>query len=176
MTMRTVGIIMRPAFTLVETIAVILVLGVLSVVTTPLILSAGDAFGQAALARERTEDASMALERIVRALREAPDQSGAPGTPDITTATATSIEFADGTEIELLGTTLWLALPGEAAAPVCQHVTAFELTYLNAGGGTITVSSPTDALNANRLHIRLAPEGGAELRTSVFLRCTLGGA
>lgn len=166
----------RRAFTLIETIAVIVVAGVLAGVVVPVVASSTGAFADMSEARDRTEAASLAMERIVRALREAGDRADVAGVPDITLASAGRVQFGDGTEIRLTGTTLWYAEPGAAEAPLCQHVAAFELVYLGHDGLELDPAVAANLLLVERLHVRLACSGAAELRTSVFLRCTLGGA
>lgn len=164
------------AFTLIETIAVIVVVGLLAGVIVPVVAFSTTAFSEMSEARDRTESASLAMERIVRALREAGDEASAAGTPDIDVATASRVQFGDGTEVRLSGTTLWLNEPSQTESPLCQFVSAFELTYLGDDGLSLDPSVPANLPLVRRLHIRLACTGGAELRTSVFLRCTLGGS
>lgn len=166
----------RHAFTLIETIAVIVVVGVLAGVIVPVVAQSTTTFADMSEQRDRTEATSLALERIVRAFREAPDKTASAGVPDINTATSSRLKFTDGTEVRLSGTTLWFNEPGQTESPLCQNVSAFELTYLGADGLSLNISVSANWDLVQRINVRLACTGGAELRTSVFLRCTLGGS
>ncbi len=158
-------------FTLVETIAVILVLGVLAGVTAPLMVGAAGSYADARDGRRAVEDASFALDRIVRILREAPSDATA-GEPGFASADADGFELADGTEVSLSGTDLMLSIAGGAAAPLCRDVAVFELTYRGADGAVLDFGGGDVPGDAARVEIRIAASG-QEMRTAVFLRATM---
>lgn len=164
------------AFTLIETIAVIVVMGLLAGMIVPVVASSTNAFATMSEARDRTESASLAMERIVRAVREVDDDPDVAGAADLSIASVSRIRFADGTEVRLDGTTLWLDEPDETEAPLCQHVSAFEVTYLGDDGLELDPGVAANLPLVRRLHIRIACSNAAELRTSVFLRSSLEGA
>lgn len=146
------------AFTLVELIAVMVILSVLAAATAPIVASAGQAYTDASNRRSAAADLAFALDRAGRTLREAPGP--------VVNVSATSIELAGGERLALLGSTLWLTEPGGAASPLCQRVGTFQIVCLGEDGRTDVASSPQEA---QRLHI-LAEREGLWLGTVIFLR------
>jgi len=167
---------MRPAFTLIEMIAVLTLTAAIAGVTAPILLSASGAFTDANAQRERTEAASMALERVVRTLREIPDRGQAgPGVPSIAGMTGSSITLEDGTAFTLSGQVLMMSVAGGQPARLCTGVAAFELTFIGSDGSALDPAAGDTPAQVRVVEIRLAREGAIELRTRVLLRCTLGG-
>ena len=161
---------MQRGFTLIELIASMVVLGVVASVSAPLIGAASDSFVTSANNRDDIERLAHAMDRSVRLLREVPATAAGSGLPDIVVAATDNIEFADGAELELVGTTLMLTPAGGAASPLCTGVTAFELAYLAEDGLTDTIATPQ---TSQRIEIRIVA-GGHELRSSVFFRVAMG--
>lgn len=162
----------RRAFTLIELISVIVIMGAISAVIAPLVTAAATTHAQSASQRETAESLGAAMERIVRVLRETPATEPGEPTPDFTSAGASSVTLADGHAVELIDSTLWLTVPGETPAPLCQGVTEFHLDYLGADGVTDTTMSPDQT---QRIEVTLASDA-MELRTCVFLRIARAGA
>jgi len=160
-------------FTLIETIAVIVVVGLLAGMIIPVLAASTSMFAKVSETRSRTESASLAMERAVRVLRETASDPADPGAADIDIATASRVRFADGTDLRLDGSTLWLDEPAVAESPLCQYVEVFELTYLGEDGLEIDISNVANLPLVQRLNVRLACENAAELRTSVYLRSAL---
>lgn len=158
------------AFTLVELVASMVVLGVVASVAAPLIASASDAFVKASSNRDDVERVSHAMDRVIRLLRTAPATAPGSGQPDITVATADHIEFGDGSELQLVGTTLMLTPAGGVASPLCAGVTVFELSYLLENGNGSSIGTP---LSTQRMRVRIVANG-QELRSAVFLRIATG--
>lgn len=157
-------------FTLIELISAMVILGVIASVTAPLIGAASDSFVEAADNRDDLERIAHTMDRAVRLLREAPATAPGSGLADITVAAIDNIEMADGSELELVGSTLMLTPAGGAASPLCTGVTAFELSYLAEDGLSDTIATPQ---STQRMEIRIAA-GGHELRSSVFFRIAMG--
>lgn len=158
------------AFTLIEMMGVIVIFATLAAVISPVALQAAGAHRRAATQRDASERAGHALERIVRLLRECPPAVEGEPAPGITAAASDSITLIDGSKAELIGTTLWLTPAGEAAAPLCADVDAFELRYRAADGVADTIADPE---STQRIEVRLTA-GAFELRTIVFLRVAEG--
>ena len=146
------------------------VLGVVASVAAPLIGAASDAYVTAADNRDDVERLAHAMDRALRLLRETPATTPGSGQPDISVAATDNIEFADGSALILIGTTLWLTPIGGAAAPLCTGVKVFELTYLGEDGVTNTIAASE---NTQRIEIRIIANGH-ELRSAVFLRIATG--
>jgi len=148
----------KNAFTLVELIAVMVILGALAAATAPIVASAGQSYADASNLRAAADDLAYALQRAGRTLRHA---SGS-----VTIATDEAIELSGGQRLERLGTTLWLTEPGQAPSPLCQDVTTFQITHLADDGQTDCASDPADI---QRLHIT-AERSGVWLATVIHLR------
>lgn len=148
----------RNAFTLVELIAVMVILGALAAATAPIVATAGQSYADASNLRAAADDLAYALQRAARTLRDAPG--------NVIIATDGAIELSGGKRLERLGTTLWLTEPGEAPSPLCQDVTAFQITHLAEDGQTDSASDPAEI---QRLHIT-AERSGVWLATVIHLR------
>ena len=160
----------RRGFTLPEVIATIVIVGALAAVGAPLIAELSDAHASASAQRSSSESVGVAIERVVRMIREAPTDGS--GGVDITTAGASTLLLGNGHRVELITQTLWLTVPGEAASPLLQGVSAFELAYLGADGATDTSSAPAQT---QRITIRIAT-GNFELRSAAWIRVARGQA
>lgn len=158
------------AFTLIELLAVMIIISTVGVVTSGILMSASQMYTTSAAHRRAAENVALALDRVVRVLREAPAKPTPAGAANISSATATTITLSDGNAIALSGNTLNLSSATVSNAPLCKDVTAFQITYLDGAGTVVDLSSGTDTVR--RVHIRLAA-GGTELRTSTWLRAGL---
>ncbi len=174
----------RGGFTLVEVIAVIVLLGVLGGVTSSLILSATAAFVDSSVRMQLHGEASVTLDRLVRELREidADPAAGAPA-PHITEASASVLAWGDDSRLRLDGSDLLLAADGAAERLLCNGVSEFSIAYFDESNRPLLVGAsvaPADRPRIRRLALRLAltRQGLTEsLQTRVFLRCAMmGGA
>lgn len=162
---------MRRGYTLIELVAVTVILGAVAGVTSPLIVACAERYASASARRESADACGHAMERIVRTLREAPESGSIAGAPGIVSVTAGSIEFEDGSLVRLDGQTLWMATAGEDEAELLGGVEWFELRLLGADGVADAMGKPE---HARRAEVGLRA-GGVELRTAVFFRSGLGG-
>ena len=155
--------------TLLEVMLAVLVMSIVAAILMPVIMTSTDAYATAADAREATDRAAFALDRVASLLREAP--AGAqPGTVGIVTAGQDVVELSDGGSVELVGTDLVLTLSGLEPAVLCRGVEQFRLDFLGADGVTDTSTDP-EATRTFRITIAT---GGMELRSAVFARVTIG--
>lgn len=172
----------RGGFTLVEVIAVIVLLGVLGGVTSSLILSATAGFVDSSVRMQLHGEASVALDRLVREWREidADPVAGAPS-PHITEASATVLEWGDDSRLRLDGADLLLAADGAAERLLCNAVSEFSIAYFDESNRPLLVGAsvpPADRPRIRRLALRLAltRQGLTEsLQTRVFVRCAMMG-
>lgn len=153
-------------FTLIELMASTVIVGILAGVVAPIILQLSTAHGLSSEQRQAAQAVGAATERVVRMIREAPALTVGSHSPDITTAAPSLLQFGSGHRVELIGSTLWLTVPGESASPLLQNVSLFNLTYLGDDGVTDTSLS---LLVTQRINIRLAA-GGFEIDTAAFIR------
>jgi len=136
----------RHAFTLVEMLAAIVVMSIISVVIMPVIASASDSYAVARNARTSTERTGFALTRIATIIQSAPIGPIVPGTKPgvgVTSATTNSIQFTDNTGVQLSGTTLQMLVPGKQATSLCFNVDQFTISYLADDGMTDTMATPS---------------------------------
>ena len=155
--------------TLLELIAAITVMSVVAVSVFPVIASAADGYASASQTRQETERIAFAMDRCIRLLREATG-SDPVGSLELTTATADRIVFADGRGIALSGTDLVYIESGQADAPLCREVSAFQIDYIGNDGVTDTISAPAET---QRFIVTLST-GGQTLTGSAFARARIG--
>lgn len=175
----------RRAFTLIETIATIVVLAVLGSSASMILLTSTDGYIDAASQGQLSAEASVSLDRIVRELRSIPLDSPAGGlAPDIDTVTVNSITWKDGDgdacSLTLSGTDLMLAVDGQAAAVLQGDVATLSVATFDESNAALAGSlsgATCDAIRRIELTMTLQRSGVAEtLRTRLFLRCTMVGA
>jgi len=144
----------RAAFTLVEVVVSVVVLGVVAAVTLPLIGAVANSYSAAADVRERTERVAFALDRCVRLLREAPAGADA-STVGVVSAGTDSVLLSNGRGIELSGGVLLLR-EGSSTAPLCRNVSSFSIGCLATDGVTSTVATPGAT---HSFHVALTADG-----------------
>jgi len=157
----------RPAFSLVEVLVSIVVLGVIAAVLLPLIGSVAGAYAAAADVRERTERVAFALDRCVRLLRETPAGADA-STVAVAGAAADHVLFSDGRGLEVSGGVLLLR-SGSGTAPLCRGVTSFQITFLASDGVTSTLAAPQ---GTHCFRVALTADG-VTLVGAAFPRCRM---
>ena len=158
----------RSAFTLVEMIATVTVLGIIGAATLPVVEATGALYAESASMSRSVERASFAIDRLSRVLREvgvADDRSGLA----IAQITPTSFVCTNGDGVSLDQDRLMMSLNGRSAT-LCDGVTEFEILALGADGLTRTESDPS---TTRRVFVRLVCDG-IEIRTTVFPRAAAG--
>jgi len=156
-------------FTLIEVIAVIVLLGIVAGVTLPLAGAAADRYAGAERVRTDAEHAAMAVDRIARLIREIPaDADGV----EVAALTPGRLETEAGALVERLGSTLWLTIPGEEASPLCQEVAAFALRYFGRDGLELDPGAGDAPADTHAIEVSLT-RGRETLITRVFLRGAL---
>lgn len=169
------------AFTLVELLATIVVLGVIATATSSILLAATDGYLSATVRAEAHTEVSVGLDRIVRELRSIPFDGDAGGVaPDIDTVTTSSIAWDDDSSLALDGTDLEITIDGGSAAVLVADVSAFTVTCYdesNAALGSSLAGAACDAIRRVEISITCTRRGISEtLHTRVFLRSTMSGA
>ncbi len=134
--------IVQHGFTLLEMVAAVVVMSIISVTLMPVIAGASDSYASARAVRSSTERAAFALDRIARIVREAPIGNGNTGV-GIDSATQSEVIFSDKTGVRLSGTTLEMLVPGQGAVPLCFDVDSFVIQYFAQDGVTDTILTPT---------------------------------
>ena len=156
-------------FTLLELLASIIVMSIISVTLMPVIGAASESFAVARQVRSSTERAGFALDRVTRVIRQAPIGAGDVGV-GVTSATSNSVIFADGTGFQLVGSTLEMLVVGDDPVPLCLDVDAFEVEYLGDDGVANTANAPA---TTHRFMVTIETDG-IEMSTLVHPRVWIG--
>lgn len=120
----------RPnAFTLVETIAVMVVVSIIGGVLSTVLYAATDSYASTQTQRRSVDEISFALEKITRLVRQQPASESDPGSSSIAEASAELLLFDSGLRIELVDGSLEIELPDLGTAILLAGVDscAFEL-------------------------------------------------
>lgn len=171
----------RRAFTLIEAIASITILGTIAAVAAPLILEAGDGYASASTAGQLHVEASVALDRLARSLRSVEQDSGAPTpSPLITSTTDTSIAWGPASGVSLSGARLVLVDDGRAPAVLLDDVADFRVcTFDESNAALAFTQSGTACRVIRRVELTLTTERHGvrhTLRTRVFVRAAAEGS
>jgi prepilin-type N-terminal cleavage/methylation domain-containing protein len=167
----------RRAFTLIESIATIVILAVVGSMASFILFTASDGHLHAAVAGQLHSEASMAMDRIVRELRATPADSAAPlPAADIQSITPTSIAWAGGSSLALAGSEL-IYTNGDGSAVLVGDVAAFNIQAFDESNQAMAATLSGDACqDVRRLRITLTLERHGvshALRTRIFLRTTM---
>lgn len=169
----------RRAFTLVEAIAAIALIGTLGGIAGAVLFQGIEGYRGVSLRAELHADLASAMDRVDRALRQVPALGG-DGIADLKSVTPTSIEWDEsdgGANITLDSDDLLLGYQGSGGAPILSGVTAFAVQCYDennaALAGTLS-GSALDAVRRVEVTLTAAREGITDtLRTRVYLRCTM---
>ncbi len=165
------------AFTLIETIAAIVVLSIIASTAALLVGRIGASFRDRTTHDQLHLETSVALDRIVREVRAIEcNDDGIGMIPEITAATTTALQWGAGQMIDLNGTQLRLNTDGTNTDALAMDVTALALDYQDESGSSLIsgTSVPTiDLVDIQRIKVSLSTtrSGCTEtLHTLVFLR------
>lgn len=167
-------------FTLIEAVATMTVLAVVSVAASRIIFAATDAYAGSAARSHLSAEGSAAMERIAAELRAIPSRAGAPGTPWIDSVSANSVSWGGGSTLSRSGDRVLLAVDGDAARTLLSNVSAFSIACFDAADQPLPANlsgSACDAVRRIEITLTLSRSGVNEtLRTRVFPRCATTGA
>jgi len=164
------------AFTLVETIAVMVVLGVISAVLSSVLYAATDSYSTAETQRRSVDELGFAMEKIVRLVREQPASSSDPGSSGIVYADSGTLEFESGLRIEHRQQRLELNIPGQGEAVLMEGVDEVMFVLYPDGPGDvqpINLGSGASPAPARLIEVRIV-SGRSVLSTRVLLRSAYG--
>jgi len=168
----------RRGFTLVEAVATMSILAVVSASASRIIFAAADAYAADVTRAELTADLSTALERITAEVRSLPSRPASPGTPWIDSASATTLNFGGASTLTLNGSELRLTIGGGATRVLLKDVAAFTLAYFDEANAGLTPplsGSACDAIRRVQVTVARTRAGTMEtLRTRVYLRAGMG--
>lgn len=156
------------AVSIVETLAAVTIIGIASAAVAPVMSGATDVYVAAARVRGEAESAAFALDRITRALREAPLTPGSGA--GIATAAVNAIELADGAAVRLDGSRVLFTPAGGIEAVLAEGASSLTFRYIGADGLTSTSATPEETV---LVEIDLALTD-VRLVSRVWLRTSLG--
>lgn len=164
------------AFTLIETIAVMVVLGVISAVLSSVLYAATDNYASAESQRRSVDELGFAMEKIVRLVREEPPSSSSPGSSGLIHADSSSLEFESGLRIEHRELRLEVEIPDRGEAVLMDGVDEVSFVLYPDGPGDvppIDLESGASPAPARLLEVRIV-SGRSVLSTRVLLRSAYG--
>lgn len=159
----------RPAFTLLELMAAVVVMSIIAAVLLPIVATSSEAYTQTRRVRSDTERVAFALDRITRIVRQAPIGESGSGV-GVDSATATGLAFTDGTGFELNGTTLEMLVPTGGRSPLCTGVETMSIDYLADDPATDMIDTPT----RTRRFVVTIRAGQVEMRVLIHPRVWIG--
>lgn len=178
---------MRPrhGFSLVEVIAVIVILAVIGGVSSSLILSNVASFTDSSVRMQLHGELSVTLDRLVREFREidADPAAGPPGPPGphISEAGERAMRWSGVRAVRLAGSDLLLSTDGVREDLLCAGVSEFTLAYFDESNRPLLVGgrvADADRPSIRRIALRLSVtrQGLTEtLNTRVFIRAAMTG-
>lgn len=158
----------RRGFTLIEVIATILVLGIISAVMLPLLQASTQTYATAADQRSSGADLDNAVARIVGIIRGITD-AGA-----LSAADEAGFELTDGTRVEFNGVALFLTTAEHEQSLLCPGIEDFELTWLGADGSELDFDAGDGVEEVRRVNL-VAVSGGVVISTAACPRLAWGG-
>jgi prepilin-type N-terminal cleavage/methylation domain-containing protein len=166
----------RRGFTLVELVATIVVLAIIGSVSAGIIFTATDGYVQASTAAALHEEASLAMDRMSRALREI-SRDGAAPVPHINEVGPDSIRWHDDSELVLENESLMLVIDGGPPATLANDVSVFSVRTFDEDNQPLpTTMSGSDCHDIRRIELTLtlSRHGESEtLRMRVFVRAAM---
>ena len=156
-------------FTLLELLVSVVLMGVIGSVLLPVVSSASDSYTTTREVRNATERMAFALDRMSRMVRQAPIGADDEGV-GIRMATASSIEFTDGSGFRLESNQILMLVPGGSPVLLCDDIDQLQITLIGADGVTSTVASPQ---NTHRVVV-MAQTGSLRMSVVAHPRVWIG--
>ena len=174
----------RLGFTLIESMATVVILGALGSTSSLLIVTSVNSLAEAAARLQMHGELSIAMDRIIREIRDIPLDSAAVGVaPDINTADDANLQWDDtvgAAQIITSGSTITLAVKGNAANVLLTDVTQLDFDFDDeddaALGALPRTGASCDAIRRVKVLISLTRTGWVEeLEATVYIRsCMVG--
>ncbi len=175
----------RRGFTLVESMATIVVLGILGSTASYLVVDSVDGYMDAATSAQLHAEMSIALDRAMREVRKIElDDSAAGVAPNITSMTFIWLQWEDAAantyQLGLAGSELKLEVAGGGVSTLLTDVTSLNISIFdedNTDIGVVCGGAACDAVRRIVFDVTTQRSGVTEsLRFKVFIRSTMSGA
>jgi prepilin-type N-terminal cleavage/methylation domain-containing protein len=166
-------------FTLVEVIATIVVMSVISGIASRILFQSFGALNDMSTRGDIHDQLASAMERITSELHTIAIKSGSsPATPDITACTASSITFNNASTartISLSGSTLQISGSAKANSIIATNISTFTVQTYDSSNAALP-ASPSAAQIATIRRIQITITGANNgvtdtLRTKIYVRC-----
>lgn len=166
----------RRGFTLVELIATIVVLSILGTVSAGILFTATDGYLSASTTAALHHDASLAMDRMTRELREVA-RDGSDAVPHINEVAANSIRWEDESELYVQGTSLMFIENGGSPVVLANDVGAFLVRTFDEDNDALPLAmSGNECHDIRRIELTLTVSRHGEsemLRTRTFVRAAM---
>jgi len=160
-------------FTLIEAIATIVVLGLLGSIASTILFTASNGYLSAATTAQLHGEASAAMDRVIRDVRNIPSTADGPA---INSMTATSIAWDGGFSIALSGSQLTVTSDGTSYV-LAEDVAVFQVQAFNHAGQQLPATLNAEQAQAVRrvvLTLTLQRHDVSHtLRSGAFIRSTI---
>jgi len=174
----------RRGFTFIESMATIVVLGVLGSTASFLILDSVDDYTEASLQAQLHAEMSIALDRALREIRKIELDSAASGVaPDITAMTVSSLQWEDSSanayQLVKVGTELQLAVAGGGLATLLTDVSALTIKIFDEDNIDLGTCAGATCDPVRRISFDVTTQRNGvtqSLRFKAFIRSTMSGA
>ncbi len=174
----------RRGFTLVESMATIVVLGVLGSTASYLILDSVDDYTDATTTAQLHAEMSIALDRAMRELRKMELDGAATGVaPNLTSMTTIWLTWEDAAanayQLGKVGSDLQLEVAGSGLSTLLTNVTSLNISIFDEDNTDISpcTGAGCDPVRRVRFDVTTQRNGVSEtLRFKVFIRSTMSGA
>jgi type II secretory pathway pseudopilin PulG len=158
----------RLAFTLVEALIAIMIVGVIAALAFPLLHTSSNNLATATAVARTIDQCTFAIDRITRELREG-EVDAVTGAMLLQRADVDEVRFLSGRGIELDGTTLFVHDDAGTRAPLVSGVESFVVRYIGQDGMTDTRLTPA---STQRFEVELRV-GGLTLSTAALPRARM---
>ncbi len=172
----------RRGFSLIEVLAVVVILGIVGGVSSSLTLTNVASFTDSSARIQLHGEASVTLDRLVREFREIdPDPEAGPPHPDISQAERTVLRWSGTHMMRLAGESLLLSTDGVHEDVLCEGVSELAMDFLDESNRSLLMAGAVpdgDLALIQRIAIRLSVtrQGITEtLTTRVFIRAAMTG-
>jgi prepilin-type N-terminal cleavage/methylation domain-containing protein len=171
----------RRAFTLIETIAAMVVVAVIGSLTSGILYTAIGSYRDASTRAQIHNDCSAAFDRLTKLLWSIPrDSSASVVAPLISSVTSTSISWNTNWTLSLSGTQLMLTESGGTARPVLEDVSSFTVSCFNESNAAMAASlsgAATQPIRRIQIQVTVTRQGTSEsLRARAYIRSLMTGA
>lgn len=171
----------RRAFSLIETIAAMVVVSVVGTLTSGIIYTSVNSYRDASTRAQLHNDCSACFDRLTKLLWSIPrDSSASVVAPLISNVSSTSIAWNSNWTLALSGTQLMLTENGGTARPILENVTSFSITCYDESNNSLAnpiSGTATQSIRRIQLQVTVTRQGLSEtLRARAYIRSLMTGA